>query len=128
MPVDLVEAGRQLLNDLGRPDVTVESLTPLPGVAHVDLGHSTQVVTNLVSNAYRYGRSPIEIDASHDHRTLTVVDAGPGVDPGGDDCGDRHRRPLRVLQRPGGRRGRRPRDRGRGPVVRDCRWCGARRG
>ena len=50
-------------------------------VAEVDVDALDRIVTNLVSNACRYGEPPIAVSAEEAHGTLhvTVSDSGPGV-------------------------------------------------
>jgi signal transduction histidine kinase len=53
-----------------------------PGlVAEVDVAALDRIVTNLVSNACRYGEPPIAVTAAEAHGVLhvTVSDSGPGV-------------------------------------------------
>jgi signal transduction histidine kinase len=49
--------------------------------AQVDPQILDHVVTNLVTNAFRYGRSPVRVTATADNGTLRVAveDSGPGV-------------------------------------------------
>jgi PAS domain S-box-containing protein len=74
-------------------DVVVEALTDVHGGGAVlvvgdgdprvlaDPFHLRQMVTNLVSNALRYGAAPVEVAISEgdDEAALTVSDHGPGV-------------------------------------------------
>lgn len=80
-PVRLDEAVRQCLAAMA---------DPLPGVelrlgaesALVDRMHLTQVLTNLVTNARKYGEGPYRIEAGAsgpDHVRVVVSDSGPGV-------------------------------------------------
>ena len=50
-------------------------------VAEVDVDALDRIVTNLVSNACRYGAAPITVSADEEHGVLhvTVSDSGPGV-------------------------------------------------
>jgi signal transduction histidine kinase len=70
----------------------VDSVAPLSGeliaievdpqlVAEVDVDALDRIVTNLVSNACRYGEPPIAVSAEEAHGVLhvTVSDNGPGV-------------------------------------------------
>jgi PAS domain S-box-containing protein len=59
--------------DVAGPDVNV----------HCDPDHLDQILTNLASNAAKYGRAPYRIDISpnHNHVTVTVSDSGEGVPP-----------------------------------------------
>ncbi|MDX6424949.1 MAG: hypothetical protein QOD52_354 [Gaiellaceae bacterium] len=60
-------------------DVSVEVLGP--SVAVVDPSILDHIVTNLVTNALRYGQAPVLVSAAVDdgHVRISVEDAGPGV-------------------------------------------------
>lgn len=50
--------------------------------AHVDPGHFVQVLTNLLTNAVKYGAPPITVSCAQvgeDHVTVRVTDQGEGV-------------------------------------------------
>jgi signal transduction histidine kinase len=51
--------------------------------AHVDPQILDHVVTNLVTNAFRYGQSPVRVTAIADNGSLRIAveDSGPGVAP-----------------------------------------------
>lgn len=64
--------------DLPAGSVTVDAE---PAVVRVDPDHIRQVVTNLVTNARKYGRPPIEVTVRQRGQTveLVVLDHGDGV-------------------------------------------------
>jgi len=64
----------------GRAD-QVEVSVPENASAHVDPQILDHVVTNLVTNAFRYGRAPIRVTATAENGRLrvSVEDSGPGV-------------------------------------------------
>ena len=64
----------------GRTD-QVEVNVPEDARAHVDPQILDHVVTNLVTNAFRYGRAPIRVTATAENGRLrvSVEDSGPGV-------------------------------------------------
>jgi signal transduction histidine kinase len=52
--------------------------------ADADRDRLTQIVENLIVNAIRYGREPVELQAGHagpGQLCITVRDHGPGIDP-----------------------------------------------
>jgi signal transduction histidine kinase len=59
----------------------VEVNVPDDARAHVDPQILDHVVTNLVTNAFRYGRAPVRVTATAENGMLRVAveDAGPGV-------------------------------------------------
>jgi signal transduction histidine kinase len=61
----------------------VEIEVPRETVAVVDRAALDRIVTNLVTNAFRYGRPPVKVQAEQtdNHFRLTVEDAGRGVAP-----------------------------------------------
>ena len=61
-----------------RVDVRAEA------VVLVDPGHLQQMLTNLLTNAHKYGAQPIEVrvDATGARCSIDVIDHGPGL-PGG---------------------------------------------
>ena len=62
--------------------VTVSGETTLPVVC--DEFRIEQVVTNLLTNAFRYGRgAPVEVrlDGNGSHACVVVRDGGPGIEP-----------------------------------------------
>lgn len=67
--------------DLPAGEVTVDAE---PAVVRVDPDHIRQVVTNLVTNARKYGRPPIEVTVRQRGRTVELVvrDHGEGVPAG----------------------------------------------
>lgn len=68
---------RLLADPLPRPDLS--GLRPV--TAHVDPGHLHQMLSNLVTNALKYGAPPFCFltDAAGDRATVTVIDSGEGV-------------------------------------------------
>jgi signal transduction histidine kinase len=87
--VDLSEIVRGVVARFGpegeRSDTMVEAACAGPVLGHWDPLRVDQIVTNLVSNAMKYGGpSPVivTVSASDAHATLAVVDHGPGIPPG----------------------------------------------
>jgi signal transduction histidine kinase len=89
--VDVVERAVTNLSpaiDLSKFDLTTDIEPDLPPV-QADAGALTQCLQNLLSNAWKYGRTGdtarIRIEAKQQHSTkevqLSVIDQGPGVDP-----------------------------------------------
>jgi len=88
--VDVVETIRKVVSGFevardggGRP-ISIRADGPIS--ARVDPLRFDQVVTNLVSNALKYGAGkPVEVLVRHDHGAdlvhLEVADGGPGIDP-----------------------------------------------
>lgn len=80
--VDLALVLQELLTDLpdgDRVEVVVDAEVP---PVRFDRFHLTQVVTNLVTNAFRYGAEPVRVVVSADDGEgvrLAVRDAGAGV-------------------------------------------------
>jgi signal transduction histidine kinase len=68
----------QLLAD-PLPDADLNGLRPV--AAHVDPGHLQQVLSNLFTNAAKYGAPPYRIstDLVGERTTVTVIDGGDGV-------------------------------------------------
>ena len=78
--VDVGRATRQIVRELGAErDVRMELPSEL--VACADERHFAQIVTNLVSNARKYGSPPVTISAttSDEWVDVTVADVGDGV-------------------------------------------------
>lgn len=72
---------RQVLDGVQHGDTV---LTDVHGDPHVlaDPFHCRQILSNLVTNAFRYGRPPVVIRAEvarAEHVTIAVTDHGPGV-------------------------------------------------
>ncbi len=59
----------------------VELEAPQGLTANTDPDHLQRIVTNLISNAHKYGAPPIRVSVSGDQETIEicVTDAGPGV-------------------------------------------------
>lgn len=64
-------------------DADVELEVAEPGSAVVDPAVVDRIVTNLVTNAFRYGRPPVRVavDQKDGRLTISVEDSGPGVLP-----------------------------------------------
>lgn len=67
--------------DLGSVAVDISALDDL--TAWVDPVHLTQVITNLLTNAVKYGGGAVTISATsrRDRVHITIADNGPGVEP-----------------------------------------------
>ena len=81
--VDLDRAVREALANLPDAPAGVD-LRDLAGhTAWVDRGHLGQVLTNLLTNSFKYGSEPIVVSATSDGETtsLRISDHGPGVEP-----------------------------------------------
>lgn len=80
--VELAPMVGRLLSDLSEHDVEVV-IADAGTVAWVDVEHLTQVVTNLLSNARRYGEPPVVVRVASDGDVVSLVveDAGEGVPP-----------------------------------------------
>jgi PAS domain S-box-containing protein len=88
---DVLAAVRRIVNGFavdkdGRAPQRIALRADGPVTAQLDAPRFDQVVTNLVSNAVKYGAGkPIEVRVAHDHATdtlrLEVVDNGPGIEP-----------------------------------------------
>lgn len=82
---EIVELGpvlRQIAADAGL-DSEIEVRSPSGTVAYVDPMRLAQMVTNLLQNAARYGRPPIDASAvaDGDWVNVRISDHGAGVDP-----------------------------------------------
>lgn len=81
--VDVAAVARQAARDLQvavpGADVAVHAGPTVPAL--VDPGHLQRMLTNLLTNAVRYGRPPVEIRTRQRNGrvTVTVTDSGPGV-------------------------------------------------
>jgi signal transduction histidine kinase len=80
-PVRLDEAVRDTLQLLADPlpDADLSGLRPV--AASVDPGHLHQMLTNLVTNAAKYGAPPyaVRADVVGERALVTIVDCGEGV-------------------------------------------------
>ncbi len=80
--IDLATVVRQVVDDVPRPDgVAVDvRIDALPDAA-ASQARVERAVTNLLTNAYRYGGSNVRVAAAHvgDMLELTVEDDGPGI-------------------------------------------------
>lgn len=81
VPIRIDEAVRETLASLPepRPEVDVAGLVPL--TVMVDHGHLAQVLTNLLTNAMKYGGGRLAISSAPDEDVVLVriSDSGPGV-------------------------------------------------
>lgn len=68
--------------DLGSMQIDTSALEDL--TAWVDPVHLTQIITNLLTNAGKYGGGAVAISATSDEGLvrITIADNGPGVEPG----------------------------------------------
>jgi two-component system phosphate regulon sensor histidine kinase PhoR len=68
-------------NDLGSVSIDTSALENV--VAWVDPVHLSQVITNLLTNAAKYGGDKITVSAtsSHGRVSISIADDGPGVEP-----------------------------------------------
>ena len=85
---DLCEAVRAVVSGLSdqaaRAGVSVSVNAPEPVTGHWDRFRLEQVITNLLTNAFKYGAGkPVEVslDASDTHARLRVRDQGSGIAP-----------------------------------------------
>jgi PAS domain S-box-containing protein len=82
---DLAEIARDVVARFDDTGPVIEAATSGPTVGFWDRSRIDQVVTNLVSNAVKYGRgTPVMVSVSGGHSgnvRLTVRDQGPGVPP-----------------------------------------------
>jgi signal transduction histidine kinase len=78
-PVDVTEALRQAVSAFADQEITVEAEGGLRAMADPD--HVEQIMINYVTNALKYGRPPIRVEARRSHRwvEVSVTDSGDGV-------------------------------------------------
>jgi len=82
-PVDLQQVVHRAL-EANPPPAGVEVSKRVPSVtAKGDPNRLDQIVTNLLTNAYKYGgkRVAVDVEQSDGRVLLSVTDDGPGVDP-----------------------------------------------
>lgn len=77
-PTDLAVLVRQAADEFDEP---IEVVAPAGIVVEVDASRMEQVLVNLLSNAVRHGRPPVQValSASRDEVHLDVSDAGAGL-------------------------------------------------
>lgn len=82
-PVDVRHVIDVVIATTPPPDGKTVSVSCAEGVvALAEEGSVDQIITNLLTNAYRYGGDSIEIGCERDVRVVvTVTDDGPGIDP-----------------------------------------------
>ncbi len=82
MPADVSEVVGEVLESLGLTS-SITFRTSGDATALADRGHLAQIVTNLVTNALKYGSEPIAITVrtTTDSVVAEVADSGPGVPP-----------------------------------------------
>ena len=82
MPADVSEVVGEVLESLGLTS-SITFRTSGDATALADRGHFAQIVTNLVTNALKYGSEPIAITVrtTTDSVVAEVADSGPGVPP-----------------------------------------------
>lgn len=81
-PVDVVAEVRRILDEeIGADDVRLAAVGPCPPVVLVERGHLNQILTNLVTNARKYGQPPTEVRVRDvdDRVAVELADHGPGV-------------------------------------------------
>jgi PAS domain S-box-containing protein len=78
-PVDVQEALRQAVSAFADQDIAVEAEGGIRAMADPD--HVEQIMINYVTNALKYGRPPVRIEARRSHRwvEVSVTDSGDGV-------------------------------------------------
>jgi PAS domain S-box-containing protein len=78
-PVDVGEAAEGVVSAFADADLEVRVDPGLRAMA--DRDHLEQILMNYVSNALKYGQSPVRIDARRRHRwvEMVVADGGDGV-------------------------------------------------
>lgn len=80
VPVDVVSRVQEVVDDLALTDDVVLD-APDAVRAHVDAGHLDRMLTNLLANASRHGRPPIEVSVHGDDGRVVIVvrDHGAGI-------------------------------------------------
>ncbi len=81
VPLRVADLVEEVLGELPENHRAEKVLGPGPGVALADPFHLRQILTNLISNAFRYGRPPVvvEVTTAEAEVTVTVSDCGAGV-------------------------------------------------
>jgi signal transduction histidine kinase len=79
--VDIREQVEEIVSTTAVDRSAIEIDVPDQAVAVVDRGVLERIVTNLVTNAFRYGEAPVKVHAEQTdhHLRLSVEDAGHGV-------------------------------------------------
>jgi signal transduction histidine kinase len=79
--VDIREQVEEIVSTAALDRSAIEIDVPDHAVAVVDRGVLERIVTNLVTNAFRYGEAPVKVHAEQTdrHLRLSVEDAGRGV-------------------------------------------------
>lgn len=84
--VDVERAARQAVDDLAEAGVGVDVAVSVSAGTRVtaDEDHLRQILVNYLTNAVKYGRPPIAVEARHagDHVEIVVSDEGDGVPDG----------------------------------------------
>ncbi|HZB01630.1 MAG TPA: ATP-binding protein [Actinomycetota bacterium] len=80
--VNLAQVVREAAADHAVTDRVVEITAPSEAVVICDREYVRRIVDNLIDNAFKYGRPPVQIEVLADDRdvTLSVLDAGRGID------------------------------------------------
>jgi two-component system sensor histidine kinase KdpD len=80
--VNLAQVVREAATDHAVTDRVVEVTAPPEAVVICDHEYVRRIVDNLIDNAFKYGRPPVRIEVGADDRavTLSVLDAGRGID------------------------------------------------
>ncbi|MBL0749968.1 sensor histidine kinase [Nocardioides baculatus] len=82
--LDLAAEVAEVASESALPGHPVVEVVPdAPSTISFDRVHLRQVLTNLLTNAYRYGEEPVGISVSReaDRVEVAVTDSGPGVAP-----------------------------------------------
>ena len=81
--VDIREQVEEIVSTAALDRSAIEIDVPVDAVVVVDRSVLERIVTNLVTNAFRYGEAPVRVRAEQTdrHLRLSVEDSGRGVPP-----------------------------------------------